>query len=241
MKSILLIVRREFTAYFKSPLGYIIIGLVLFIDGLLFNVYALGGEEKFSFDVLRLFFYFSSGTTMIASVFISMRLLAEERQTKTIVLLYTSPIKESQIIIGKFLSGFLFLFFMTILTIYMPLLIFVNGKVSFGHIIGGYLGILLLGSASLAIGVFGSSLAKSQILAAIISGGIIVTMLLFWKLAQITDSPLNEIFAYLSLYEKHFIPFMRGIVNTRSVIYYLVVTYFFLFISIRVLEARRWR
>src|SRR5580765_6230569 len=105
MNAVMLIARRELAAYLKTWTGYIIIAAVLVINGLLFNAYALGGADKRSAEVLSLFFYFSSGTTMIASVFISMRLLAEERQTGTLQLLYSSPIRDYEIVLGKYFSA----------------------------------------------------------------------------------------------------------------------------------------
>ena len=241
MRVVWLVMCREFGAYFRSYMGYIILAVVLLVDGLLFNVYALGGEPKYSAEVLRQFFYFSSGTTMIASIFLTMRLLAEERQMGTMMLYTTSPVGDAQVVLGKFLSAFLFLCLLTLLTLYMPLLIFVNGKVSIGHILGGYVGLLGLGAASLAIGMFGSSLAQSQIVAAVVSAAILVAMLLFWLLANVTGPPLSGVFSYLALHNKHFFPFMKGTVNTRDLLFYLSVTCFFLMVSTRMIEARRWR
>jgi len=241
MRNIALLVRRELAAYLRSPMGYIIVAAVLCIDGLLFNVYALGGTPKLSAEVLELFFYFSSGTTMIASVFLSMRLLAEERQTGTLTLLFTSPIRDYEIVLGKFFSALIFFCVMTLLTVYMPLLIFVNGKVSLGHIFGGYLGLVLLGSASLAIGLFGSAVAKSQIIAAVTAGGLVVALLLFWLLGQVTEPPIREVSAYLALHGKHFMNFQQGVLNTRDIVFYLTLTYMFLLLTTHVLQARRWR
>jgi ABC-2 type transport system permease protein len=241
MKIMGIVLWRELGAYFRSYTGYVILAVVLLVDGLLFNVYALGSGPKYSAEVLRDFFYFSSGTTMIASIFLTMRLLAEERQMGTMVLYYGSPVRDGAVVFGKFFSAFLFLFLLTLLTFYMPLLIFVHGKVSAGHIASGYLGLLCLGAASLAIGMFGSSLARSQILAAVLSAAILISMLLFWLLANITDPPLSGIFGYLALHSKHFLPFMKGIVNTSDIVFYLSVTYFFLLLSTKVIEARRWR
>src|SRR5262249_52421131 len=153
----LLIARRELASYLGTLSGYVIIAIVLAVDGLLFNAYAMGGGSKRSSEVLAAFFYFSAGTTMVASVFISMRLLAEERQAGTLNLLYSSPVRDGEIVLGKFLAAFGFMAVLTLLTFYMPALVMVNGKVSFGHILAGYLGLLLLGSASLAIGTLGSA------------------------------------------------------------------------------------
>ena len=169
------------------------------------------------------------------------RLLAEERQTGTINLLYSSPVRDWEIITGKFLSALAFLAILTLATAFMPALILVHGKVSLGHIAGGYLGLLLLGSASLAIGTFGSSLTRSQVLAAIVSGCILVGLLVCWLLSQVAERPLSDVFSNLALYNLHFRPFQAGVIHLRDVVYYLAVTYVALFASTRVLEARRWR
>jgi ABC-2 type transport system permease protein len=241
MTSTLLIARRELGAYLRSMSGYAIIAAALFVDGLLFNAFALGGDMKRSSEVLSLFFYFSSGTTMIASVLISMRLLAEERQSGTLALLYSSPIREHEIVVGKFLSALAFLAIMTLATVFMPALIMVNGKISIGQVAAGYLGLLLLGSATIAIGTFGSALARSQVLAAIISACMVVALLVAWLVGRVTERPLSDIFASLALYQQHFIPFQEGIVHLRDVVYYFAVTYMGLFAATRVLEARRWK
>ncbi|MBI2890973.1 MAG: ABC transporter permease subunit [Nitrospirae bacterium] len=241
MNAVWLIARRELGAYMGSWLGYTIGALILFVDGLLFNVYALGGADKLSSDVLRLFFYFSSGTTMVASLFLSMRLLAEERQTGTIVVLYTAPVRDVHIVLGKFCGAFLFLAALTLATVYMPLLILVRGSVSPGHLAAGYLGLLLLGAATLSMGLFASSLTRSQLVSAAVGGALVVSFLLLWLLGKVTDSPFNDVFSYLALHNKHFEPFQKGVVNTRDIAYYLSVICFFLSLTTKVVGARRWK
>jgi ABC-2 type transport system permease protein len=190
---------------------------------------------------LQEFFYGASGTTMVAAIVLAMRLLAEERQTGTITLLNTSPIKDGEIVLGKFISAFGVVALMTLLTVYMPVLIFVNGKVSLGHIAVGYLGLLLLGSASVSIGLFASSLARSQVVAAIVGALILVPMVLLWAVARAVDPPFNTFLAALALHHENFRPFMVGILQLGSVAYYVAVTYFFLLAATKTLEARRWR
>jgi ABC-2 type transport system permease protein len=241
VKAIGLIARRELGAYFRSMSGYVILAAVLAIDGLLFNGYALGGPDKRSGEVLSLFFYFSSGTTMIASVFLSMRLLAEERQAGTLPLLYSSPVTDREIIAGKFLSALAFLGLMTALTAFLPASIAVHGKVSLGHVLAGYLGVLLLGGASLAVGTLGSALARTQVLAAIVSGGLLVALLVAWLVARVTEYPLSGVLEVLALHGRHFANFQKGVVRLSDIVYYLGVTYVALFAATRVLEARRWR
>jgi ABC-2 type transport system permease protein len=241
MSTTLLIARRELSAYLRSMSGYVIIAVVLALDGLLFNAYALGGVDKRSAEVVSLFFYFSSGVTMAASVFISMRLLAEERQTGTLSLLYSSPVRDVEIVVGKYLSALAFLSILVLSTFFMPLLILVNGKISWGHVAGGYFGLLLLGSATLAIGTFGSALARTQVVAVISSGVMVVGLLISWFLATVTERPLSDIFTALALHGVHFQPFQSGVVHLRDVVYYGMVTYVALFAATRVLEARRWK
>jgi ABC-2 type transport system permease protein len=241
MTAILLIARRELGAYFKTWTGYIIIAAVLFVEGLLFNAFAMGGVEKRSADVLSQFFYFSSGTTIIASVFISMRLLAAERESGTVNLLYSSPVRDSEIVVGKYLSALAFLSVLLACSIFMPLLIKVNGKISMMHVLAGYFGLFLLGSAAIAIGTLGSALTRSQILAVILSAVMVVSLIVAWFVGRVTERPLSTIFENLALWSMHFPPFQAGIVHLRDVVYYFAVTYVSLFGATRILEARRWR
>ncbi|NVJ04290.1 ABC transporter permease subunit [Myxococcus sp. AM001] len=237
----LLIARRELSAYLRTLSGYVIIAVILALNGLAFNADAMGGASKRSAEVLSRFFWYSSGFTILASVFISMRLLAEERQMGTLPLLYSSPLRDRDIVLGKFLAGLAFLSLYVLCTAYMPLLVMVNGKVSFGHVAAGYLGVLLLGSASLAVGMFGSALARNQLLAVITSAVMLGALILCWLLARITEQPLADVFSAMSLWNQHFPPFQAGLIHIRDVVYYLVVTYVALFAATRVIEARRWR
>ncbi len=237
-----LIARRELGGYLRTMSGYVIAAIALFAQGLLFNVWALGSEQsRPSTEVLSQFFWTYSGTIIVVSVLLSMRLLAEERQTGTIVLLSSSPVREREVVLGKFFSSLIFLILITLPSVFMPLLILVNGKLSYGHVATGYLGLFLLGSACLAIGTLGSTLAKSQLLAVIISAGLITGMIVLALISPLTERPLNDVLFAAGLWHKHYPPFQSGLINLRDVVYYVVVTYFALFLAIRVLEARRWR
>jgi ABC-2 type transport system permease protein len=241
MKAALLIAGRELAAYLRSPIGYVIAALLLLIDGILFYADALGRGSSFSAIVLRQFFYNTSGPTMVAAIALSMRLFAGERETGTLVLLNTAPIRDAQMVIGKFLGAFVLLAAFTALTVYMPMLIFVNGRVSTGHILVGYAGLLLLGAASLSIGLFASSIAKTQIFAAILGAAMMATLLVPWLVALKMDPPLNTFLSSLSLHHKRQAPFMDGTLKLENVVFYIAVTYFFLLASTKTLEARRWR
>ena len=241
MSTALLIARREFSSYFRSWLGPILIAAVLLADGILFY-WKIGLDQKLlSAQVLIEFFYNTSGPTMIAAVILTIRLLAEERQTGTLILLNTSPVKDRDIVIGKFLAAYAVLALTILLSAYMPAWIFVHGKVAIGHVVVGYIGLLLLGAAITSIGVFGSALASSQVVAAIITTVIALVFVLLWIVAKASEPPLNQYLAALAVHHENFRPFMQGILQPSGVIFYLVFTYAFLFASVKVLEARRWQ
>jgi gliding motility-associated transport system permease protein len=242
MKGTVVIFRRELGAYLGSPVGYLVTAAVLLLDGLLFYAQALGptAGERLSGEVLAAFFYSASGLTIVAAVVLSIRLIAEERQTGTQVLLNTSPLRDWEIVLGKFLSALAFLTGITLVTLYMPLLILVNGKVSVTQILVGYLGLVLLGAAVLAIGVFATALTRHPLVAAVTGAVITGTMLLFWPLAQVVGPPTSLVFAALALHGRHFAGFQAGLLHTRDVFYYLAVTYFFLLAAVKVMEAKRW-
>ncbi len=241
MKAIWLLVQRELKSYFDTSWGWTIFALVLILDGVMFNAFALGTRERYSADVLSDFFYFSSGTTMIAGILLTMRLVAEERQTGTLTLLQTAPIRSMDIVLGKFLGAFLFLTLITLATAYMPALIFVHGKVSLGQIVVGYVGLLSLGAATIAIGTFSSAIARNQLLAAVVGAGILVFILLGWMMGQVTESPLSGLFSYTAIFDRHFQPFMKGRLNTEGLVYFASVCFAFLLLAVRSMQLRRLR
>jgi ABC-2 type transport system permease protein len=236
----LTIARRELYAYLRSPLGSAIIAGALLVDGILFYFDSLD-QKRLSAQLLTQFFYDASAATMIAGLLLAMRLLAEERQSGTITLLNTAPIRDRDIVLGKFLSSFGMLTLLNLLTAYMPLMVYFRGKVSVGHIVVGYLGLILLGSAVTAIGLFASSLARSQVVAAIIGAAMVGAFILLWVVARAVDPPFNTFFSALALHHENYRPFMNGTLQFDRALYYLMITYFFLLAATKVLEARRWR
>lgn len=241
MRGMMLVARRELAAYLNSYWGYAVIAAVLVIDGLLFNAFALGNTAKYSSKVIEEFFYFSFGTTVIASILLTMRLIAEERQTGTIVLIDSSPLGAWQLIGGKYLSAMTVIATMVLATMYMPALVFVNGKVSYGHIFAGYTGLLLVAGSVAAIGTFASAISRSQLVAGFASVVLTVAFLVMWLLAKVADPPLVDVFSYLSLFDRHFRGFMRGQINTDGVIFYLSISFVFLMLASRFMAGRRWR
>lgn len=241
MRATKIIFKRELGAYLRSPFSWVLAAILLLIDGILFQAYALGGESL-SATVLERFFYFSSGVAIFAGILLSFRLISEERQTHSLVLLNTAPVRDAEIVAGKFLAALTFLAILLALSIYMPLLIKVRGKVTFGQIGVGYLGLFLLGAAVLAIGTFASSLAWNQLISGVIAIATVALMLVLYMFAKKLDGSVRDVLQEMDLWWIHFQNgFMRGVFNLKDVIYYLAVTYFFLLLAVKTLEAKRWQ
>lgn len=241
MNPVLLIARREFSAYFASLSGYLILAGNLLVSGLLFNVYAVSNRPKFSQKVLEDFFYFSSGIAIVTAVVLAVRLIAEERQSQTLVLLTSAPVSERQIVMGKYFSALAFFALITLASVYLPTLILFNGKITALQIMGGYLGLVLLGSAVLSISMLASSWASSQLMAAAFAGVMVIILLVTWLAARVTEPPLKEILSFLALHNTHFNNFSSGLLNMKDVVYYLSVTVFFLECTVLSLASWRWR
>lgn len=243
MSNVGLIVGRELKAYVRSPLGYAAAAGVLLIDGIWFMAKALGGttDKRLSAQVLAEFFNGASGTTAILAIALAMRLVAAEHDSGTLVLLKTSPIRDWEIVLGKFLSVMVVLLAITALTSYMPLLILKNGKISTGHLLVGYAGILLLGASVAAIGLFASALAKNQVVAAILAAVLTGAMYLWWLIAKIADPPVAGFLEGLAIHHLRMRDFMTGVLRLENVVYYAAVAFFFLLASVKTMEARRWR
>ncbi|MEO8553713.1 MAG: ABC transporter permease [Kofleriaceae bacterium] len=241
MRATSIIYKRELGRYLRSPIGWIIAAAALLVEGILFQSQALSGEQL-SAIVLERYFYYASGIPTFCGVLLAFRLLAEERQNHSMVLLKTSPIRDTEIVLGKFFAALTFLAIIFALSVYMPLLVKVNGKITFMQIFAGYFGMFLLGSATLAIGIFASALTRHQIVAALLGAVFVLIMCMLFPLAKRLDAPVRDVLEQVDLWWIHFQNgFMRGIINLKDIIYYLAVTYFFLLLAVKTLEAKRWQ
>lgn len=241
MRATSIIYRRELGTYLRSPYGWVIASLLLLLFGLLFQGFAMSGEMLSAY-VLERFFYVASGIPLVGGVLLSFRLLSEERQNHSMVLLNTSPVRDSQIVLGKFFAALTFLAVVLVLSVYMPILIKVNGKITAAQVVVGYVGMLLLGAATLAIGLFASALTRQQLIAAVVAAAMVVVMCFIHLLGGKVDAPLKDVLEQIDLWWVHYqYGFMKGILNLKDVIYYVAATYFFLLLSIKTLEAKRWQ
>jgi len=241
MRATSIIYRRELGAYLRSPFAWVMAAVLLLVNGILFQSQALAGEQL-SAIVLERFFYFSSFLPLFGGILLSFRLLAEERQNHSMVLLTTSPVRDSEIVLGKFLAALTFFAVLLALSFYMPLLIKVNGKITTAQVLVGYFGLFLMGAAVLAIGLFASALTRSQMIAAVAGAVITGLMCILYIFAKKLDAPVREVLQELDLWWIHYQNgFMRGVLNLKDVIYYIAVTYFFLLLAVKTLEAKRWQ
>jgi ABC-2 type transport system permease protein len=242
MKNIWSLFRKEFRGYFNSPSAYIFIVVFLVLSNwLFFRGFFLEGQAT-----MRAFFGLTPWLFLFFMPAVAMRLWAEEKKLGTMELLMTFPIKDYEAVAGKFLAAFAFIFITILLTLPLPItiarLVQPEIGVDYGPIVGGYIGILFLGAAYLAIGSFASSLTQNQIIAFIV--GVTISFAFFIVgegfVLMTVPSALVPVFEYLGL-GVHFDSIARGVIDTRDVIYYLSVIVFFIFLNIRVIESRKWR
>lgn len=240
MRAVTIIYRRELLVYFQSIIGRSIGALALLIMGIGFQVFQ--AKTSLSGEMLAQFFYVSSAVAIGMGILLSVRLISEERQNGSLLLLSTSPVRETEIVLGKFFAALTFIAIVLAMSVYIPLLIKSEGRITGSQIFVGYLGLFLLGSATLAIGVFASTIARQQIVAAALGTAIVVIMLLLFQLGTKVDPPMKDVLAEVDLWWIHYQQgFMKGIFNLKDVIYYVATTYFFLLLSVKTLEAKRWQ
>ncbi len=237
MNNISAIFKKEFRAYFLSPIAYVFITVYLVVTNFLFfqGFFIMNeADMRGYFSILPwMFLFFIPAVTM--------RIWAEEKKLKTLELLLTWPISDFQVVVGKFLASFGFLTTVVLLSITVPITIAILGNPDPGPIIGGYVGSLLMGGAYLAIGLWISSLTENQIVAFIL--GVVVTFALFIVgnpfVTMVAPSWLVPILSYIGL-GSHFESIGRGVLDSRDLVYYFSVIGFFLFLNIHSLESRKW-
>ena len=236
MRNAWLIARRELGSYFTSPVAYAVTAVWLLIVGYFFALILYYSREA----TMRYLFHNVTFFLLLMGPALTMRLVAEERKSGTIELLLTSPVRDGEVIAGKFIAALTLWALMLAVTLVYPALLRAFGNPDPGPIATGYLGLLLLGSAILALGVVASTLTSNQIIAALVAFAL---GLLFWlseALQDVLSGALGSFFSYLSL-SSHFYDFPKGVVDTKDVIFYLSITVAALFLATRLLETRRYQ
>ncbi len=236
MRNALYVAGKELRSYFVSPIAYIIVAFWLVITGLFFTASATAGDAS-----MRNVFGVIPILLLLISPALTMRLLAEESRTGTLELLLTAPVKDWSVVLGKFLGALGLYTAMMVLTVLYPLiLILFRGAPDWGPIWSGYLGLLLLGMAFLSVGLFASSLTSNQILSAVIALALLLVLFIITVLTSNVPPNVAQVLAKLSIGDRYD-PFTRGIVDLTDVVYFLTFTGAVLFITIQIVEARRYR
>lgn len=230
------VLKREFRAYFRTPLGYVIIAVAYFFTGYYFFTYNIYGGTT---DFTQLYSLLFSVVLFLIPV-LTMRLMSEEKKTKTDQLLLTAPVSRIGIIAGKYLSA-LFVFLIAIAgTLAAAVIASFYGRVDWPCVIGNFLGLLLLGIAQIAICLFLSSITESQVIAAVLGFAASLFLMLVDAVSYVVSSPLlQKLFAYISFNERY-TPFTLGIVELKNIVFFVSIAALFCAFSTAVLQARRW-
>lgn len=232
------IARRELAFFFNSPIAYIAITVFLAVCGVyLFVLYDFFEANQASLRPLieRIPLFF-----ILYVPAISMRLLSEEKRSGTIELLVTWPVSDTQIVLGKFLGGLGFLAVTLLMSLSFPLIVSGLGSVDGGVVAGGYLGLFLVGSAYLALGLLTSTWTQNQIVAFIVA---VVLCAFFYAVDGMVASfweTGRDAFAFLS-FRAHFANIARGVIDSRDVVFYLSVIVLALVMAVQSLQARNWK
>jgi len=236
MRTAWTIARREFAAYFVSPIAYVVAATLLLVLGLIFFY-----DLSLQFERATTAYFFGNLTSLsfLIAPALTMRLLAEERRSRTLELLLTAPVREGEVVFGKFLAGLGFYLFLVLLASVYPLILLIFGNPDPGALWTGYLGIVLFGAAIIALGTLASAVTQNQIVAYILGSGILLGLWLVDMPADLVSTGLGQVLRALSI-TGNLEGFAQGIVDTRHIVYYLSLTVLALFWATRVLEGRRW-
>jgi ABC-2 type transport system permease protein len=238
--------RRELGVYFVSPMAYIILTGIMLIFGFDFWSRTRMAAMMNAPFIFSQSLFSVAGLMIFVAPLVTMRLIAEEKSRGTFETLMTSPVTELQVVLAKYAATVAFLLFLLLPTIAHVILVSKYGAIDFSEVVAGYIGLILTTSALLAIGLFVSSVCSSQVTAGVISFVVIFLLLLSAVIApvisQATDvgKAVSSVVAVLNPYQ-NMEDFLRGIIDTRPVVYLLSLVVFFLFLSVRAIESRRWR
>jgi len=226
---------KELRSYFNSPVAYIVMVVFLVILGWFFTSNLFLGNVA----SLRVVFEMTPFILLFFAPAITMRLISEEKKSGTLELLLTKPIKEYEIVVGKFLAAWA-LYILTLLpTLSYYITVSLLGTLDIGPVIGGYLGLLFVGGVFIGVSVFGSSITENQVVAFIVSFLIVFCLFMLDKVLIFVPNYLASVFEYLSI-DYHFSNIARGVIDSRDVLYYCSAVALTLTLGTVALQRRRW-
>ena len=259
MRSLYAIYRKEMNHYFVSPVAYIIIGIFLIATGFFFHVILAGMMQTAmsnqlqgmqmgmpsDFDVpsqtMRNFFGSLSFLMLLLIPILTMGIYAEERKRGTMELLMTSPVRDAELVLGKFLASISLLGLMLLPTVFYQVFMYLHSDPMppWRVLLAGYLGAVLLGASLMALGSFISSLTENQLIAAVLT---FAAFLVVWLLdiGHSLGGGFGTVFSYLSII-RNYEDFTRGVIDTSSLIYYGSFIFLFVFLTVRTVDSMRWR
>jgi ABC-2 type transport system permease protein len=247
----------ELQIYFASPIIYILATVFLCICGYMYwdlltnfseisfraiNLDRMIQAEHISANALvftPLFSYMGFFLLLIIPL-MTMRLFSEEKKIGTMEILLTYPTTNAEIVFGKFLASFTVLLILIGATFIYPLITRIYGAVRFAPLMVGYLGLLLQGLAIMSVGIFSSSLTENQVVAAIITYGVIVIFSSIQWTADFIPKVVSRVLEYISI-STHSRSLINGVIDTRDVVYFLMFSFFFIWLTLKSLESERWR
>jgi ABC-2 type transport system permease protein len=242
MNPTLTIAKREFRSYFDSPLAYVVICLSLLMLGV--GVFVWPGKfwQVDRATLVSMFEVIPIGLVVLIIPVVTMRLVAEEKRSGTLEMLITLPVRDSEVIIGKFLGAFGLVMVLIASTILYPLVmfkVFHLGPIDTGPVYSGYFGLTLFAAASVALGLLISSLTESQVIAFFITFIVLGVLYVVGELGALVPNTLGTVFRELS-FKEHFSSFQRGLIDTRDVVFFLSCAILALMLAFRSLESRKW-
>jgi ABC-2 type transport system permease protein len=254
MRDLFAIYKRELKAYFVSPVAYVVLVIFLAVAGFFFATiilefvrqslsmqqYPYGAPEMNVTAWLHYWFMNTAVWILFVLPLLSMRLFSEEKRQGTMELLFTFPIRDVATVLGKYLACVTIFLLMLLVSLANMAILAKYGDPEFGPIFSAYLGLFLMGSAFLAVGTFVSSLTENQIVAAV---GTFGALLLLWVLNWVSSAAPPRVAGLLdklSIIERYS-DFSRGIIEIQDATYYVLFAIFFLFLTLRVLESKKWR
>lgn len=235
MRSIWTIARREFVAYFISPIAYVyLITFLVITSWLFFRGFFLIGQAD-----MRAFFGMMPWIFLFFVPAVAMGKWAEERKLGTLEILCTLPIRDAEIVIGKFAAGLGLIVTALVLTLPIALTVWLVGDLDWGPVVGGYIGLIFLGGAYLSVGLTISSLTENQIIAFILGVAVSFVLLIIGTPIIVGGGRglLTQALQYLGL-ATHFSSIARGVIDSRDVVYYLSVIGFFMYLNFKAVRTR---
>jgi ABC-2 type transport system permease protein len=243
-RNILTIALRELRAYFDSLVAYVVIGGSLLGLGVFFFFFQQGGFWQVDRATMsRMFEFMPWALSVLVIPLVTMRALAEEKRSGTIELLITLPVTDADVILGKYFAALGMTSILLLATLTYPIAMFVwpwhLGALDWGPVWAGYLGLFLFSSAGIAVGMLFSSITESQIIAFFMTAGVLLFLTIIHTLVETLHGPVGDAIAFVS-FQSRYLPFSRGLIDTRAIVYFLSVTILCLLVAFRSLESRKW-